>query len=88
RAAQAEAAQKAAQAETARARPPERPPTPAPALEAPARPSAGGGTIAGRFALQENAYAVRDQYRSQNIRASVEQVNTGGRPMYQVRIWR
>jgi len=31
---------------------------------------------------------VRDQYRSQNIRASVEQVNTGGRPMYQVRIWR
>ena len=47
-----------------------------------------GGTVAGSYALQENATALRDYYRSQNIRAAVEQITVNGRPMYRVRIWR
>ncbi|MBL8248350.1 MAG: SPOR domain-containing protein, partial [Candidatus Competibacter sp.] len=47
-----------------------------------------GGTVAGSYALQENASALRDYYRSQNIRAAVESIMVNGRPMYRVRIWR
>ena len=44
--------------------------------------------MAGSYAIQENAFAVRDQYRGRNIRAEVERIMVSGRPMYQVRIWR
>ena len=47
-----------------------------------------GGAVVGSYALQENAYALRDYYRSQNVRAGVERVMANGRPMYQVRVWR
>lgn len=52
---------------------------------APARSTAAssGGTVVGRYALQENAYALRDYYRSQNIRAGVEQIMANDRTMYQ-----
>ena len=63
------------------------PPRPQPAPAAPAS-SSGGGAVVGSYALQENAYALRDYYRSQNVRAGVERVTINGRPMFQVRIWR
>jgi hypothetical protein len=62
-------------------------PAPPPRQPTPANP-ASGGSVAGSYAIQENAFAVRDQYRSRNIRAEVERIMVSGRPMYQVRIWR
>ncbi|HAS50573.1 MAG TPA: hypothetical protein DCS21_02000, partial [Gammaproteobacteria bacterium] len=58
------------------------------ANRASAAPSASGGSVAGSYAIQENAFAVRDQYRSRNIRAEVDRIMVGDRPMYQVRVWR
>lgn len=98
KAARAEAARRKAQAEAARAKPP----TVAPPIELVARsqppvtpdpPAApatggGGGTVVATYAMQDNAYAVRDRYRSRNIRAAVEQTTANGRPLYLVRIWR
>ncbi|HRD67659.1 MAG TPA: hypothetical protein PKY50_16060, partial [Candidatus Competibacter sp.] len=69
-----------AKSETASAMP--RPPAPRP------RPAPAGGAVVGRYALQENANALRDYYRSQNVRVAIEQITANGRPMYQVRIWR
>ncbi|MFZ1831058.1 MAG: hypothetical protein WAW42_20315, partial [Candidatus Competibacteraceae bacterium] len=63
------------------------PPAPPPRQPTLANP-ASHGAVAGSYAIQENAFAVRDQYRSRNIRAEVERVMVSGRPMYQVRIWR
>ncbi len=75
---------------TAPARSSTRPPTAnAPSQPQPAPPApASGGVVAGSYALQENASALRDYYRSQNIRAAVESIMVNGRPMYRVRIWR
>ncbi len=69
----------------AAAKPPRPQPPQEPVASAPTR---GGGTVVGSFAIQENAYAVRDDYRNQNIRAGVERVTVNGRTLYQVRIWR
>ncbi|MEI2783432.1 MAG: hypothetical protein V9H25_20235 [Candidatus Competibacter sp.] len=78
-----------AKSEAPTATPRPAPPAAAPAPTHPQQPaSAGGGTVAGSYALQENANALRDYYRSQNVRAAVERINANGRPMYQVRIWR
>ncbi|MDG4583705.1 MAG: SPOR domain-containing protein, partial [Candidatus Competibacter sp.] len=97
RAAQAEAARRKAQAEAARAKPlttalPQielvaKPRTPAAAPSPPAAAPTGGSVVVASFALQDNAYAVRDRYRSRNIRAAVEQTTANGRPLYLVRIW-
>ena len=51
-------------------------------------PASVGGAVVGNYALRENANALRDYYRSQKIRAVVEEVMTSGRTMYRVRIWR
>ncbi|MFZ1862361.1 MAG: hypothetical protein WAV81_17105, partial [Candidatus Competibacter sp.] len=69
------------------------PAPPRPVAPATSRPQlqpapAGAGTVAGRYALQENANTLRDYYRSQNIRVAIEQISVNGRPIYQVRIWR
>jgi hypothetical protein len=63
---------------------------PRPTAAAPAAPASrpSGGNIVGSYALQENAYALRDYYRSQNVRAGVERIMLNDRPMYQVRVWR
>jgi hypothetical protein len=63
---------------------------PRPASAAPTTPAspASGGSVAGSYALQENAYALRDYYRSQNVRAGVERIMVNDRPTYQVRVWR
>ncbi len=49
--------------------------------------SGGGSSVAGSYSIQENASALRDYYRVQNIRAVVERVIIDGRQIYQVRIW-
>ncbi|HRE56126.1 MAG TPA: hypothetical protein PLP22_15215, partial [Candidatus Competibacter sp.] len=74
-----------AKSEPVAALPPQRPP--APVVRSQPAPT-GTSTVAGRYALQENANALRDYYRSQNIRVAVEPINVNGRPMYQVRVWR
>ena len=51
-------------------------------------PPIGGGTVAGSYVLPENANALRDHFRNQNVRVAVERVTVNGRLMYQVRIWR
>ena len=47
-----------------------------------------GGSVVASYAMQENANALRDYYRSQKIRAVVEETEFGGRPLYRVRIFR
>ena len=73
------------QAPTAAARPAAPPPAAAPT---PAPPATAGGAVVGSYALRENANALRDYYRSQKIRAVVEETVANGRPLYRVRIWR
>lgn len=68
-----------------------RPTTPVPArLAIPTLPAStpGGGSVVGGYALQENAYTLRDYYRTQNVRAEAERIMVNDRPMYQVRVWR
>ena len=64
-------------------------PTSAPAAAPPQSPTANtSGAVVASYALRENANALRDYYRSQKIRAVVEETAANGRPLYRVRIWR
>ncbi len=66
-----------------------RPVSPPPPQKQPAAtPPAGAGSVVGSYALQENAFAVRDQFRSRNVRAAVERIVVNDRQIYQVRVWR
>lgn len=47
-----------------------------------------GGTIGGSYAVQENAIALRNYYRTQNIRAEVKRTTVYGRLLYVTCIWR
>ena len=93
----AEAARRAAQADAARAeaatielqsRPMTSMPARVPVIPTLPDSTSSGGSVVGSYALQENAYALRDYYRSQNVRAEAEKIMVSGRPMYQVRVWR
>jgi cell division septation protein DedD len=64
-----------------------RPASPPPRPQ-PAAAPADASRVVGSFALQENAFTLRDQFRSQNVRAAVERIVVNDRPMYQVRVWR
>ena len=100
--ARAEAARRAAQADAARAeaaraeaatielqsRPMTSMPARVPVIPTLPANTSSGGSVVGSYALQENAYALRDYYRSQNVRAEAEKMIVNDRPMYQVRVWR
>ena len=47
-----------------------------------------GGSVVGSYAMQGNAYALRNYYQSRNIRAEVERIMVNNRALYQVRVWR
>ena len=91
-AARAAAAREAPRAAAAREAAPielqSRPMTSAPARVPVIPTTPNGGSVVGSYAMQVNANAVRDYYRSQKIRAVVEEVMANGRAIYQVRIWR
>ena len=46
-----------------------------------------GVMIGGSYAVQENAIALRNYYRTQHIRAEVERTTVNGRPLYVTCVW-